>query len=163
MIDLQLVLLDGGLLTLVSAVFIGATIWWKPRLWLQDFPPDLRAALPPKTAEERRLTALVATPWFIVLFGGLGATAARFGTAHGYPAMALHVYLVWLMFNLFDLLVIDWLGMHLVDPDDPPFEGTAGLAGYRDYRFHAVGFAKGSVMGLGVAAVIAGVVWWWLP
>lgn len=159
MVDTSLLLIDGTLLALVFAAFVVGSLVWKPRLWLQDFPADIQAMIPPKTATEQRQTVLLAVPFFALLFGGLGLTAARYGTGEGFGALLLHVYLVWQIVNLFDLLVIDWGGMQFVDPLNPPFPGTEGAHGYRDYRFHLVGFVRGSVMGLVLALIVSGAVW----
>jgi hypothetical protein len=158
-IDPSLLLIDGTLLTLVFSAVVVGSILWRPRLWLQDFPADLQALMPPKTDEEKRLTILIAVPFFAILFGGLGLTAARYGTANGFLPMLLHVYLAWQIVNTFDLLVIDWGGMLLIDPQRPPFPGTEGAKGYRDFGFHLRGWVKGSLMGVVLAAVTAGVVW----
>ena len=159
MIDTSLLFTDGTVLTLIFSAIVVGSILWKPRIWLHDFPADIQAMLPPKTDAEKRLTRLIAVPFFVILFGGLGLTAARYGTANGFAAMMLHVYLVWQIVNLIDLVVIDWGGMMLVDPQHPPFPGTEGAKGYRDFGFHLLGFVKGSVMGLVMAPVTAGVVW----
>jgi hypothetical protein len=159
MIDASQILIDGTLLTVVFSVFVIGSMLWNPRLWLQDFPADLQALMPPKTETEKRQTMLMAAPFFIILFGGLALTGARYGTEHGFGWLAVHIYLAWQVVNVFDLIVIDWGGMHLVDPQHPPFPGTEGAAGYRDYRFHFVGFIKGSVMGIVIAAVTAGALW----
>lgn len=63
------------------------------------------------------------------------------------------------MMNLFDLVVIDWMGMHLIDPQNPPFPGAEGTHGYRDYRFHFIGFLRGSIMGIVLALIVSGIVW----
>jgi len=157
MLNAGLILTDGIALSIVFAVFVVGTLLWKPRMWLQDFPADLQAMIPPKTDAEKRLTILFAIPFFILLFGGLGLSASRFGMDSGFGAMVLHVYLVWQVVNLFDLVIIDWCGIMLVDPMNPPFDGTAGAQGYRDFMFHFVGFIKGSVMGLVFALIVAGI------
>ena len=155
----DLLLLDGTVLVVLFGAFVVGTLLWRPRIWLHDFPPDLQARMPEKTAEERRLTTLLAVPWLALLFGGLIYAGVRFGVDHGYLDLALHVYLLWQIVNLFDLVVIDWGGMHLVDPRDPPFEGTEGAKGYRDWGFHFVAYLKGSVMGVPLCALVAAVAW----
>ena len=47
------------------------------------------------------------------------------------------------VFNLFDLLVLDWLLFCTIQPRMMVLPGTQGMAGYRDYRFHFIGFLKG--------------------
>lgn len=158
MLNLQLLFTDGILLTIIFSVFVVGTLFWKPRMWLHDFPADIQALIPPKTDHEKRLTIYMAIPFFIILFAGLALTAYRYGSANGFLAMAVHVYLVWQIVNLIDLLIIDWCGMMLIDPTNPPFPGTEGAKGYRDFRFHFIGFIKGSVMGIVLALMITGVV-----
>jgi hypothetical protein len=159
MINTSLLLTDGVIITLLFTVYVVGTLVWKPRIWLHDFPADLQALMQPKTDQEKRLTRLLAIPFFILLFGGFGLTAARYGTTHGFMGMLLHVYLIWQMINIFDLVVIDWGGMHLINPQNPPYPGTEGAKGYRDYRFHFIGFLRGSVMGIVLALIISGIVW----
>ena len=159
MINLSLILLDATILTVVFTTFVLGSLLWKPRLWMHDFPPDIQVLMPPKTHSEKRQTLLIALPFFVMVFGGLGLTAARYGSSNGFFWMALHTYFVWQVVNIFDLLIIDFCGMQAVDPSNPPFPGTENAKGYRDYRFHFIGFLKGSVMGVGLAALIAGVTW----
>lgn len=159
MINYSLLLTDGMLVTLVFTLFVGGTMYWKPRLWLQDFPKDIQALIPPKTPEEKRLTSLIAIPWFMIFFGSFVFTSTRFRTEHGFLWMLIHTYLVWQIVNLFDLVVIDWVGMNFINPDKPPFPGTERAKGYRDYKFHFIGFLKGSVIGLVISLVVCAVVW----
>lgn len=158
MLNSQLLLTDGIILTIIFSVFVIGSLLWKPRLWMHDFPADIQAMMPPKTDSEKHQTILLAIPFFILLFGGLGFTAIRYGTGNGLLAMALHIYLVWELVNLFDLVVLDWGGMMLIDPQNPPLAGTAGAKGYRDFTFHLIGFIKGSVMGIVFALIIAGAI-----
>ena len=158
MLNIQLLLTDGLLLTVIFSVVVVGTIVWKPRLWMHDFPADIQALMPPKTELEKRQTIMMAIPFFILLFGGLGLTAVRYGTVNGFFAMVLHIYLVWQIVNVFDLVIIDWCGMMLIDPLNPPFANTEGAKGYRDFGFHFFGFIKGSVMGIVLALIIGGVV-----
>ena len=159
MINLRLLLVDGSILTAVFAVFVVGTIVWKPRMWLHDFPEDIQALAPPKTAEEKHLTMWVAVPWFVILLGGFTIAGMRYGTTNGYWALLLHLYLIWQIINLFDLVILDWAGMHLIDPQNPPFPGTEGAKGYRDYWFHFVGFLKGSVLGVVLVVLVSIPVW----
>lgn len=159
MVNTTLVVIDGTVLTLIFSAFVVGTILWKPRIWMHDFPADIQALMPPKTADEKRLTTVLGIPFLVIIAGGLGLTAVRYGAQNGLLWMALHVYLVWQIVNVVDLLVIDWGGMFLIDPQHPPFPGTEGARGYRDFTFHLVGFLKGSAMGLVMAAAISGVVW----
>jgi len=159
MIDVRLLLLDGSILTAVFAAFVVGSMLWKPRMWLHDFPADIQARVPPKTEEERRLTKRFAVPFFVVLLAGFAIPGLRYGAANGFWGLALHLYLIRQMITPCALVVLDWGGMHLIDPRRPPLAGTEGAKGYRDYGFHFVGFLKGSVMGVALALAVAVPVW----
>jgi hypothetical protein len=60
------------------------------------------------------------------------------------------------VFNLFDLLVLDWLFFCTIQPRAMLLPGTEGMAGYRDYRFHFIGFLRGLGFCLVGGLVIAG-------
>lgn len=159
MLNSYLLLVDGAVLTVVFTTFVVGTLLWRPRLWLQDFPDDLQALIPPQTGAEKRLMAFLAVPWIGLLVVGLIVTGARYGTEQGHWAMLVHVYLVWQVVNLFDLIVIDWGGMHLIDPQNPPFPRTENAPGYRNYRFHFVAFLKGSAIGIAMALLATTAAW----
>lgn len=146
----------------VFSAYIIITIRWKPRIWLHDFPADIQALATPKTAEEKRLTTLVGTP-LILLFFGLPVLLswnlkATLGANFNFGVMWLYVYALFMGFNLWDWLILDWIGITLVDPQRPPIPGTEGAAGWRNYAFHFHGFLKGSVIGLVFATIIAGMI-----
>jgi hypothetical protein len=150
------------ILIVFCTVFIVGIMLWRPRMWLHDFPPDIQAMVPPKTQDEKRLTTLLGTPFIIaffvlpvVLMWNLKSTlGADFSFFHAW----IYAYALFFGFNLWDLVVLDWIGTSLIDPQHPPFPGTEGAAGYRDYAFHFYGFLKGCVIGLVFATIVAGVV-----
>lgn len=145
-----------------ATAFIIVTIRWKPRMWLHDFPADIQALAAPKTPEEKRITTLVGMPFVVVFFGlNIALTwdvKAAMGANFTFGAAWLYAYALFMGFNLWDLVILDWIGLSLVDPLHPPFPGTEGAAGWRDYRFHFYGFLKGCVIGLVFAIVVAAIV-----
>lgn len=154
--------IDLAILIAVFTVFVVGTVLWKPRIWLHDFPADIQAMAPPKTAEEKRLTKLVAVP-FIIIFLGLPIVLALdlktvLGANFSFLTAWLYGYVLYFGVNLWDLVALDWPGFALIDPQNPPIPGTAGAAGYRDYAFHFYGFLKGSVMSVVFAAFFAGMI-----
>ena len=87
MLNPYLLLVDGAVLTAVFTTFVVGTLLWRPRLWLQDFPDDLQALIPPQTRAEKRLMAFLAIPWIGLLMVGLAVTGSRYGTEQGYWAV----------------------------------------------------------------------------
>lgn len=62
-----------------------------------------------------------------------------------------------MVFNLFDLLVLDWLIMVRIQPKFIILPGTEGMKIYNDYSFHFRGFLKGTVLTFLTSLVIAGI------
>lgn len=142
--------------------YVLITIRWKPRIWLHDFPVDIQAMAGPKTDEEKRLTTLIGAPLVILFFGLpillLWDLKVTLGADFSFLSAWLYAYALFISFNLWDLVVLDWGGISLIDPQNPPIAGTAGAAGWRNYAFHFHGFLKGCVIGLFFATFVAGII-----
>jgi hypothetical protein len=63
-----------------------------------------------------------------------------------------------MVFNLVDLLVLDWLIFVTIQPRIIVLPGTEGMEGYRDYGFHFRAFLKGVAGSLIAGLIVAGVV-----
>lgn len=153
MLPLDQLLRDGLLTSIVFTIMVGVIIWRFPRVFLHDLPADIQALVPPKTAREKRLTTILGVPLIatfmglplalLLAFKGNNGGELSFGIAFAYA------YGIFLIVNLWDLIVIDWIAMTvLLNPQKPPLPGTEGAAGWRDYGFHFRGFLKGTVIGL---------------
>ena len=153
MFPLSSLLTDALITSVVFTLSIGAILWYNPRLMLHDFPKDIQALVPPKTATEKRLSQILFVP-VMVLFIGLPlyqvlALKASSGGVLPLWTAFVYAYGIFFLVNLWDLVVMDWIGMRLfVNPQKPPFPGSEGAAGWRDDAFHFRGFLKGCVIGL---------------
>jgi hypothetical protein len=144
-------------LLVVWLVLLGRT---NPRIMLQDYPRDVQAAVPLKTAQERRQTVYWAIPLFLVFFGFPVAAALRAEAAGGdVLTIALCAFGVGVIINLFDLLILDWLLFCTWTPSFVVLPGTEGLAGYKDYGLHLRGFLTGIVISAALSVIIAGAVY----
>jgi hypothetical protein len=79
-------------------------------------------------------------------------------TPLGFGMLFLHTLVLLMVFNVVDLLVIDWLFFVRIRPRFVVLPGTEGLAGYGDYRFHWRAFLKGSAGIVVVSGMVAGIV-----
>ncbi len=152
MISIGRILSDGVIAIIPFSIVIWATFLTMPRLWLHSLPADIQALAPPKTTGEKRLTGVMAIFVLSAFFGVPIALAWRLQNENNgnllFVEVLVHLYSVWMIINLCDLILIDWLYTLLVNPDNPPIPGTAGAAGYKDYRFHFNAFLKASVFSL---------------
>lgn len=150
---------DAGLYVVLVTAALTGLVLYGPRLMLQDYPRAIQDRVPPKTREETRQSLVIGLPFLVVLFGFPPAAAYRFhvATASGFLAAWAYGGGLALAFNLWDLLVIDWLVFCAWTPSWLVIPGTEGDPAYKDYRFHARGFLVGTafsaILGLLSAAV----------
>lgn len=153
-------LIFGLWLSLLMTAMIGITFWVNPRIWTARAPADIQAAVGPlddRTRRQRRrfggltLLAILALLIFSVMRLQSVASPLTFGTVF------LSLFIIVQVWNVIDLVIIDWLLVCTWQLKLFILPGTEGLAGYRDYAFHARGFVRGLVGSLIVCAVLAGV------
>ena len=127
-------------------------------MFVGDYPPDIREKYGPMSPRAARLRPYIAGLFFIavLIIPLLGLYALRFqvgnipfASAFVFSAAAL------LVFNIYDLLILDWLFFCTIQPRSMVLPGTEGMPGYRDYRFHFIGFLKGLGFCIAGALVIA--------
>jgi hypothetical protein len=115
-------------------------------MFVGDYPPDIREKYGPMSPRSARLRPFVAVLFFIPILVipllGLFALRAELGSVPFIPAAAFSATAL-LIFNTYDLIVLDWLFFCTIQPRQMVLPGTEGMSGYRDYRFHFIGFLKG--------------------
>lgn len=147
---MQHVLIHALFAGLALSVLIGALLLVVLRanaeIMLHDYPPDIRAAWGPMTSRTKRQKAAVAALLFVVILAAVSWSIVTLpiATARELPFSSAFAYFAVMFgtFNVFDWLVID-CGLVYFQPKFVVLPGTAGMAGYRDYRFHFRGFLIG--------------------
>jgi hypothetical protein len=163
------ILIDAAVLCAALGAVIVGSLAYNPRLWLQDAPPRARALAPPLSTSERRIRLLVAGLFVVTLVGVTAWSGQNLMARHGatltFGTALAHFFGVFFLFNLFDLLVIDWLLLLVVRPAFLSRLSVPGLS-YEEtvggFSYHLRAFLKGlgfvaamSLMAAG-AAVLAG-------
>jgi len=141
--------------SLVLSALILALLWHNPRLLLQEYPKDVRAAVPPKTPAEKRLSAYWAGVFLLLLiaFPMLAALSAK--AAHqGFPGVLLSTFGVGFLSNLVYWLILDWLIVCTINPAFVVIPGTEGMAGYKNNAMHFRGFLMGMVISVLLGVLI---------
>lgn len=158
---LQLGLLWGtvfGVVFSIAMLIIGRV---NAEMILNDYPPDVRAKFGPMS-EKTRKQANLASILLLAVFGlvvvfGLGQLRKVTGelTFLNTLIVTTMIFQVW---NLLDLVLLDWLLLMTLKPHFMILPGTEGMAGYSDYRFHFRKFLNGIVFTFilsGIVTVIA--------
>jgi len=142
MLDVHKILLDGGLFAILGSIYLLVLMAYNPRLYLNkgDLPPDILAAVPPKTAREKRQAIILGVPFLVAMVAAPFVSTLQFhqqaGNDVGFLYLLLHAFLILMIFNLFDLLILDFGLFCTITPRFMVVPGTEGLAGYKDYGFH---------------------------
>lgn len=128
-----------------------------PRIMLQDYPKEIQNSVPPKTDQEKTLMILFAIPLFIIMLGYPSVVSWIYRPVDAsFQYFFLVVWSMMLVFNLFDLIVLDLIMFCTITPRFVVIKGTEGNAGYKNYGFHFLGFLKGIGFTSFAAVTLAG-------
>jgi len=140
-----------------------ALLWMitkNPRLMLQDYPQEIIEIVPPKTEKERQDVKLYGLPFLILLFIYPSAVglAKKFSAGYSFLEIWFLIFSLMFSFNLFDLLIIDWLIFCTITPKYIVIPGSEGHPAYKNFRFHFIAFLKGTVFSFLGAIIFAGLI-----
>jgi len=162
MLNITRIIVDGAILSVLASLFIIVTLRLNPRIWLQDYPKDVQAKVPPKTPQEKHLSLVLGIPFLLLLVAipFVSSLTMKYQTQGQIPFWVLFInsFSVAFIFNLVDWLILDWLMFCTITPGFLVITGTEGMAGYKDYLFHFRGFLIGSVLSAIAGLVIATIV-----
>ena len=148
MIGFTTTLTHGLLICLPFTIFSVVSFWRWPRLWLHSLPPDLSEMAGPRTEAEVNHTKWFAIPILFILPGlsifSIFSAANLLQADLSIIGAFVHLYSIWVIVHLWDLLIIDYGHILFIDPQNPPIPNTEGAAGYRNYYFHFLAFIEAS-------------------
>ena len=162
MLNLGMIILYGTVLSVIASIFLIGVLRFNPRLFLQDYPEDIQKQVPPKTAKEKRQSLVVGIPFLFLLiavpFVSTLTLKQQGGEAISFLSLFLNAFGVMFIFNLVDLLLLDWLMFCFITPSFVIIPGTEGMKEYKDYGYHFRAFLKGTILSVVAGLVIAGIV-----
>jgi hypothetical protein len=160
-IAIQTGFLYGIVFSLLFSALLLVMVKINPEMMLNDYPPDIKARYGPaseKTQQQRKPFVIL---FLLIVFGVPLLSIQRFDLMTGGVPTFLDVFVIiftlFLVFNIVDLLILDWLIFCTITPKFIVLPGTEGMAGYKDYGFHFRGFLKGTIICLVSALVFAGI------
>lgn len=153
-------LLYGVILSAVLFTLMMVVARVNPEIMLKAYPPDIQAKYGPMSERSKRQRSVVGTIFIALMFGIVILSLRGIGTNGdiAFFTAFIHLFVMFLVFNLLDWLVLDWLISVAICPSFIILPGTEGLAGYSDYGFHFRGFLVGIVISLVMSLLIAVIV-----
>lgn len=131
-----------------------------PRYMMQDYPPEITADIPERTAEEKQAAMRYGLPFLLILGGFplfIGLVFKFIGPV-GYIELWLRIFILMFSFNLVDLVILDWIIFCWLTPSFMVLPGTEGHPGYKNYRFHFIGFLKGMLFVFISSFILSGLI-----
>jgi hypothetical protein len=132
-------------------------------MWLQDYPPDVKAKWGPISEKAKRQHFVFAISFFGVMIGAMVYDVIRLEEALNTPPSFLAIFsslvIVFTLFNLVDAVIIDWLILLVLWPGLAVLPGTEGMAGYKDKRRWTINLIKGFALAPLAGILVAGVVY----
>ncbi|CAA9216818.1 MAG: hypothetical protein AVDCRST_MAG93-269 [uncultured Chloroflexia bacterium] len=158
-LSVQRVLADGGTLSTLLGTIMLSAARYNPEIWLNGYPPAIRQKVGPMSPRAKRQGTLLIIPFMAIFFGVLVYSNLRLRKQNGgnlsFLAAFLNAYAVFMTFNLFDLVVLDYLVFIKLRPDFVVLPGTEGMEAYGNVRFHLMAFLKGIGLGVVPSLIIA--------
>jgi len=152
----------GAVLSTVLAILIVVSLMINKEMWLQDYPPDVKAKWGPISEKAKRQRFVFAICLFGVLIGAMAYDVIRLEVVLGTPPSFLMIFasivIVLSLFNLVDAIIIDWLILLVLWPGLGVLPGTEGMAGYKDARWWTLNLLKGFALAPIAGVLVAGVV-----
>ena len=152
----QHILVDGLLFSVIIGTLVMVSLWYNPRLWLQDYPQVVKDKVPPITAQEKRLQIFIVVPFLLLMVGAPYLSVTLVKVANGgtitFPFAYLTALGVLQVFNLFDAVVLDYLILVRMKPAFAIIPGTTSEDSFNvGVAFQVRNFLKGIV----ICAVLA--------
>lgn len=162
MVDVGKILLHGAILAGLASLLLMSAVYYNPRFARRGLPGDIKEKVSPLTKGEKQRALFFAIPLLVLIVGGPFLSglslAIQAQGATSFLYIALHVFGVGFVFNLVDLVLLDWLIYCTITPRFVVIPGTEGLAGYKDYLFHLRAHVRGTALQVILALVLAGLV-----
>lgn len=146
--------------SIFSTVFCGAILllgWLNAEILLSDYPPDIRARYGPMSARGRQQAKWAGVVLVVLLGAIIVWSLLQLRQISGGLTLVdtfLVTLLIFQIWNLLDLVLLDWFILLTLRPRFMILPGTNGLAGYHDYRYHLRKFGNGIILTLLLSGVI---------
>lgn len=111
-----------------------------PGAMAHDYPQAIQDRYGPKTDRDRAVTVVMSVLMAILMLGSpivaMFALRDALGGDIGFLDGMVVGVVVFVLMNIFDLVIVDWWLFCTVQPNFLVLPGTRGMAEYRDYAFH---------------------------
>jgi hypothetical protein len=132
-----------------------------PRIWgYADYPEAVRRKVTPQTKRELTIAAAAALPWMAFTFGfpvySVFALKAGLGGGIPFGTAFLNAFVLILLANFGDIVLLDWLIISKITPAFVIIPGSQ-KEDYKDFSHHFRGHMKAGFIQLILCVVLAAI------
>lgn len=121
------------------------SLYINPRIWMRHLPVKIQSKIPAKSVQEKRQSLIVLILFLITLLTVPAIAIVNYGNRLTFMETFCLAYSINFVFNLTDLLFIDWLIICTFTPSFIKIKGVDECL-YKNYWKHLIDFCKGSVV-----------------
>ncbi|AEC02989.1 hypothetical protein Spico_1791 [Parasphaerochaeta coccoides DSM 17374] len=148
-------LLHGLVWSGIWVIALYVTFRLVPHTLIHNYPKELQELADIPIKSKRLTTCVSLLVWVVIIGYYLFAVLWTFRhRTDGFLDIMAFSFMVFMVWNICDLTIMDWLLFCTVQPSVMVLKGTKGHPAYKDYMFHFIGFLKGT----GIAAIFAFVI-----
>ena len=131
-----------------------------PEMWLNDYPPDIKEKFGSMSEKANRLRIILGIPVIVFMLGFPFFVIVQFAQATSLTFWQVFgsLFFIYTFFNLFDMIVMDWLIFCTITPRRFVIPGSERHPAYKDYFFHFRGFLIGTFFSAVMGLIAAGIV-----
>lgn len=152
---------EGIIWSILWILYVYMLLKFFPWEMVHEYPDDIKKActMATPTSKQVKKGKFASAIYSLFLFAVLIFFGFRAYQNMDYNYLQLFIYLwvIAFVWNLLDLLIVDWLIVCIITPRWVVLEGTQGCKGYKNYGFHFKGFLIGCVYTTIMAALFAGI------
>lgn len=157
---LRIIISYGLIICAIGFIIIIGSQIINARYWLDCYPKSIQQLVEPQTKREKVTKLIIGTPFLFALFVFPEFAIIEYVSTINYTPSFMQILTVafctLLIFNLFDLIILDWLIFCYITPSYQIIEGSENkINEYKNYAFHFQGFIKGLFFGLGYSIILS--------
>lgn len=158
---ISVALIEGLIWSVLWIIYVYILVTRFPWEMLHDYPEDIQKAstLPAPSDEQKKKAKIFSVLFSLVIFGALivFGVLQYAGEKVSFPEIILFTFIIAMIWNVVDLVIMDWLIICKLTAKWVVIEGTEGCRGYKDYMYHLRGFLIGCVYSAILALIISGI------
>lgn len=159
LVNLEIALIHGLIWSFMWGSMSAFIIFKWPYMVLHDYPKELQGIIELAEFTNKKSAYIFETiaMFLIIAFIFFSGIYTYHENLVSYWTIFFHIFIVCMCWNIFDLIIMDWFIFCTWQPKFIVLPGSEGNKGYKNYRFHFVGFLKGSIISSITSIFIAGI------